>query len=167
MVADQVKVGPVTIPTSEGQRDRSNARFHQSPCHQQLIVTRRGAIVLVLVGLAVTISLADLGVLFAEIERVNQLAGRVGDTPTVGAGTWADNRTCAVSATGKGDAFVRTAFARRVADLIELSSLSPEAAANSALEVDGVEVTPLLGACCHCKKKGEGSEKPPPTKFLP
>lgn len=64
---------------------------------------------------------------------VNQLPGRVGDTPVIGAGTWADNRTCALSATGKGDAFARIAFARRVADLIELGHMSPHEAALDAL----------------------------------
>ena len=76
---------------------------------------------------------------------VNQLAGRVGDTPVVGAGTWADNRTCALSATGNGDVFLRHGFARRVADLIELSGLQASDAADRALEearrLDG------LGGC--------------------
>ena len=65
---------------------------------------------------------------------VNQLAGRVGDTPVVGAGTWADDRSCALSTTGKGDAFARVAFARRVADLVELMDMSGEAAAMQTLE---------------------------------
>jgi beta-aspartyl-peptidase (threonine type) len=65
---------------------------------------------------------------------VNQLPGRVGDTPVVGAGTWADNRTCAVSTTGKGDAFARIAFARRVADLIGLTGIPAEEAAMRTLE---------------------------------
>ncbi|MBW2500852.1 MAG: isoaspartyl peptidase/L-asparaginase, partial [Deltaproteobacteria bacterium] len=46
---------------------------------------------------------------------INQLPGRVGDSPVAGAGTWA-NHLCAVSATGTGDTFFRLAFARRVAD---------------------------------------------------
>ena len=37
----------------------------------------------------------------------NKLPGRCGDTPIIGAGTWADNRTCAASATGHGEFFVR------------------------------------------------------------
>jgi beta-aspartyl-peptidase (threonine type) len=65
---------------------------------------------------------------------VNQLSGRVGDTPVIGSGTWADDRVCAVSATGKGDAFFRIGFARRVADLIELSGLSAAEAAVAALQ---------------------------------
>lgn len=64
---------------------------------------------------------------------VNQLRGRVGDTPVVGAGIWADH-ACAISATGAGDAFARVAFARRVADLIELAKRSPEEAALQTLE---------------------------------
>ena len=80
---------------------------------------------------------------------VNQLPGRVGDTPIIGSGTWADNTTCAISATGKGDAFARIAFARRVADLIELSSLNPLDAALCALEdvkrVNGVGGCVVIG----------------------
>jgi L-asparaginase / beta-aspartyl-peptidase len=40
--------------------------------------------------------------------------GRVGDTPIIGAGTWADNRTCAVSGTGKGELFIRRALGHEV-----------------------------------------------------
>jgi beta-aspartyl-peptidase (threonine type) len=64
---------------------------------------------------------------------VNQLPGRVGDTPVIGAGTWAQNGVCAISATGKGDAFARVAFARRVADLIEIGHMGPLEAAHEAL----------------------------------
>jgi beta-aspartyl-peptidase (threonine type) len=44
-----------------------------------------------------------------------KLPGRVGDTPVIGAGTWADNRSCAVSATGHGEAFIRVAAAHEIA----------------------------------------------------
>lgn len=44
-----------------------------------------------------------------------KLPGRVGDSPLVGAGTWADNRACAVSCTGVGEFFMRTAAAHDVA----------------------------------------------------
>ena len=43
-----------------------------------------------------------------------QAVGRVGDTPICGAGTWADDATCAVSGTGEGEAFMRVAFAHEV-----------------------------------------------------
>lgn len=41
--------------------------------------------------------------------------GRVGDSPVIGAGTWADNETCAVSATGHGEIFIRYAAAHEIA----------------------------------------------------
>jgi beta-aspartyl-peptidase (threonine type) len=41
--------------------------------------------------------------------------GRVGDSPVIGAGTWADNETCAVSATGHGEVFIRYAAAHEIA----------------------------------------------------
>jgi len=44
--------------------------------------------------------------------------GRVGDAPLIGAGTWADGR-CAVSATGLGEFFIRSAFAHRLAVEVE------------------------------------------------
>jgi beta-aspartyl-peptidase (threonine type) len=43
-----------------------------------------------------------------------KLSGRVGDSPIIGAGTYADNRTCAVSGTGWGEAFIRVALAHEV-----------------------------------------------------
>ena len=46
--------------------------------------------------------------------RAGQRPGRVGDTPIIGAGTWADQGRVAVSATGEGEAFVRAGFAHRV-----------------------------------------------------
>jgi L-asparaginase / beta-aspartyl-peptidase len=44
----------------------------------------------------------------------NKFPGRIGDSPVIGAGTWADNRTCAVSATGHGEYFIRSAAAYSV-----------------------------------------------------
>ncbi|KPI86775.1 putative asparaginase [Leptomonas seymouri] len=43
-----------------------------------------------------------------------KMPGRVGDSPVIGAGTWADNRTCAISATGHGEYFIRFAVAHEV-----------------------------------------------------
>jgi beta-aspartyl-peptidase (threonine type) len=44
-----------------------------------------------------------------------KLPGRVGDSPIIGAGTYADNRSCAVSATGHGEFFIRYAAAHEIA----------------------------------------------------
>ncbi len=45
--------------------------------------------------------------------------GRVGDSPLIGAGTYASNRSCAVSATGAGEYFIRLAVARTICALVE------------------------------------------------
>ncbi|MEI8005602.1 MAG: isoaspartyl peptidase/L-asparaginase [Bacteroidota bacterium] len=44
-----------------------------------------------------------------------KMSGRVGDSPIIGAGTWADNNTCAVSCTGHGEFFIRNCAAYNVA----------------------------------------------------
>lgn len=59
---------------------------------------------------------------------VNKMVGRIGDTPIIGAGTYA-NSLCAVSATGKGEAIIRGTVARDVAALMEFKGLSLEEAA--------------------------------------
>ena len=69
-----------------------------------------------------------------------KLAGRVGDTPIAGAGVWAD-RTAAVSCTGQGEYFLRTAAAAQVAWRMRLTGASLAEAATAALG----EVTALGG----------------------
>ncbi len=59
-----------------------------------------------------------------------KLPGRVGDSPLIGAGTYADNATCAVSATGHGEFFIRAAVAHDVAALMAYRGLSLEQAAD-------------------------------------
>lgn len=62
-----------------------------------------------------------------------QPPGRVGDCPVIGAGTWAD-RHAAISCTGDGEAFIRTAAARQVAALVEQGT-ALEDAGRRALEL--------------------------------
>lgn len=47
-----------------------------------------------------------------------KLPGRVGDSPLIGCGTWADDSQAAVSCTGLGEAIIRTTLARHAADLV-------------------------------------------------
>jgi beta-aspartyl-peptidase (threonine type) len=63
----------------------------------------------------------------------NKLPGRVGDSPVIGAGTFADNNTCAVSCTGDGEFFIRAAVAHEISALIEDRGASLREAAESAL----------------------------------
>ena len=63
----------------------------------------------------------------------NKRYGRIGDSPVIGAGTWADNRSVAVSATGTGEMFIRTAASHSVADLVRLAGNTPADAADATL----------------------------------
>ncbi len=62
-----------------------------------------------------------------------KLPGRVGDSPTVGAGVYADNAACAVSGTGLGEAFMRAVLAHDVAARMRYGGESLAAAARKAL----------------------------------
>ena len=63
----------------------------------------------------------------------NKRYGRVGDSPIIGAGTYADNSTCAVSATGEGESFIRCTVARDIAALMEYKGLSVEHAVHEVV----------------------------------
>jgi L-asparaginase / beta-aspartyl-peptidase len=63
-----------------------------------------------------------------------KLAGRVGDSPLIGAGTYADNDTCAVSGTGWGEAFIRVALAHEVSARMLHLGESVSVAARAALK---------------------------------
>ena len=64
----------------------------------------------------------------------NKRWGRVGDSPIIGAGTYADNRTCAISATGDGEYFIRLGVARDIAALMEYRGLSVKEAARVVIQ---------------------------------
>jgi beta-aspartyl-peptidase (threonine type) len=51
---------------------------------------------------------------------VNKRMGRIGDSPIIGAGVFADNETCAVSTTGFGEDFIRTVLAKTISDAMAM-----------------------------------------------
>ncbi len=59
--------------------------------------------------------------------------GRVGDTPIIGAGTYADNRFCAVSSTGTGEYFIRATIAREICARREYLSEELQVAADHVI----------------------------------
>jgi len=65
---------------------------------------------------------------------VNKRLGRVGDSPIVGAGVFADNETCAVSATGYGEDFMRTVLAKRISDLVDLKGYDATQATEAGID---------------------------------
>ncbi|HEU0207945.1 MAG TPA: isoaspartyl peptidase/L-asparaginase [Candidatus Udaeobacter sp.] len=64
----------------------------------------------------------------------NKLPGRIGDTPIIGAGTYANNQTCAVSCTGDGEYFIRAAAAHEVSALMNYQGMTLKQAAQTALD---------------------------------
>lgn len=64
----------------------------------------------------------------------NKKFGRVGDSPIIGAGTYADNATCAVSCTGTGEYFIRNVIAYQVSALMAYKGLSLDAAAHQLID---------------------------------
>ncbi len=60
--------------------------------------------------------------------------GRVGDSPIIGAGTYADNRSCAVSGTGTGEYFIRLTVARTICALVQYKGMSLQQAADNVIQ---------------------------------
>lgn len=71
----------------------------------------------------------------------NKQFGRVGDVPVIGAGTYANNKTCAVSATGHGEYFIRSVVAYDISALMEYNEMSLQEAAEHVI----MEKLPDLG----------------------
>ncbi len=70
----------------------------------------------------------------------NKRYGRIGDSPVIGAGTYANNATCAVSCTGHGEFFIRYVVAYTVSALMDMKSMSLQDAANFIINKKLVDV---------------------------
>jgi beta-aspartyl-peptidase (threonine type) len=78
--------------------------------------------------------------------------GRVGDSPIIGAGTFADDRTCAVSCSGTGEEFIRHGVARTIANLVEFKGLSIQRAGDELMHKT---LKPDIGGCIILGKAGD------------
>ncbi len=76
----------------------------------------------------------DLATATSTGGTTNKRPGRVGDTPVIGAGTYANNARCAVSATGDGEYFIRATVGHDVSAVMEYRGMSLKEAAQTALE---------------------------------
>jgi beta-aspartyl-peptidase (threonine type) len=63
----------------------------------------------------------------------NKMAGRIGDSPIIGAGTYADNEAAAISCTGHGEFFIRYAVSHEIVAQMKYRDLSAEAASNDVI----------------------------------
>ena len=63
----------------------------------------------------------------------NKKYGRIGDSPIIGAGTYANNATCGISCTGTGEYFIRTLAAHEVSSLVKYQGLPIQSAADTVI----------------------------------
>lgn len=93
------------------------------------------------VGCAVLDSYGNLCAGTSTGGMTNKRYGRIGDTPIIGAGTYANNNTCAISCTGHGEYYIRLGFARDISALMEYKNLSVSEACQEEIkklsELDG------------------------------
>lgn len=78
----------------------------------------------------------------------NKKYGRIGDSPIIGAGTYANNATCGVSATGHGEYFIRWTVAHQISVLMQYKGYDVEAAAREVVENTLVDVGGDGGVIC-------------------
>jgi beta-aspartyl-peptidase (threonine type) len=78
----------------------------------------------------------------------NKRHGRIGDSPIIGAGTYANNQTCGVSGTGQGEFFIRWAVAHDISALMEYRGMGVEEAAKEVVEKKLVEAGGEAGVIC-------------------
>lgn len=107
------------------------------------------------VGAAARDRYGDLAAATSTGGVVNQRAGRVGDSPIIGAGTFADNASCAISCTGVGEHFIRASLARTAALFVEYRGMRAQEAADEAMRYlvakvqgyGGLIIVDAAGAC--------------------
>lgn len=125
------------LPTMPVDYFRTPERIHALELEQRLARRRASAARVPASGGTVgAVALDGSGNLAAATStggRTNKWPGRIGDSPIIGAGTYADNRACAVSATGHGEFFIRAAVAHEVVARIRHRGDSVRVAANQVV----------------------------------
>jgi beta-aspartyl-peptidase (threonine type) len=134
-----VGAGAEEFALEEGIPLVPNEYFQTEERRQQLETARGGQRVSELIGTQGTVGAVALdrkGNLAAATSTggmTNKRAGRVGDSPLIGAGTYARNGVCAVSTTGHGEYFIRAVAAYHICSAIEYRGLTLEQAAREML----------------------------------
>jgi L-asparaginase / beta-aspartyl-peptidase len=115
-------VGAEEFAATRGFQFVPQSYFYTAARWQQLERIRNGdvslsALTISHIGTVGAVALDERGQLAAATSTggmTGKTYGRIGDSPLIGAGTYADNRSCAVSATGHGEAFIRAAVAHDI-----------------------------------------------------
>lgn len=139
-----VSVGAEEFALEEGIPLVPNTYFRTDERKQQLVSEQQGRRVSDLMpmgpagtqGTVGAVALDKHGNLAAATSTggmTNKRQGRVGDSPIIGAGTYAKNGVCAISATGHGEYFIRAVAAYHISSSVEYRGLSLEAAARELI----------------------------------
>src|SRR6185437_7004980 len=135
-----VGAGAEEFALEEGLALVPNVYFRTEERRAQLESERRGQPVSDLipssqgtVGAVAFDAAGDLAAATSTGGMTNKRQGRVGDSPIIGAGTYAKNGVCAVSATGHGEFFIRAVAAYHICAAVEYRRLSLEEAAREML----------------------------------
>lgn len=86
------------------------------------------------VGCVVLDSYGNLAAATSTGGLTNKKYGRIGDSPVVGAGTYASNESCAISCTGTGEYFIRGTIARDIAAMMEYKGVTIDEAGRETLK---------------------------------
>jgi beta-aspartyl-peptidase (threonine type) len=120
--SQQLPVPPRPVGTATLLQDAGNARFaHDEGKHGT-------------VGVVACDAQGDIAAGTSTGGLTGKRWGRVGDSPIIGAGTYASNASCAVSGTGTGEFFIRLTVAREICALVEYRQLSLQAAADEVVK---------------------------------
>jgi beta-aspartyl-peptidase (threonine type) len=135
-----VGAGAEELALEEGMALVPNAYFRTEERQAQLDSERSGRAVSDLfpssqgtVGAVAFDAAGDLAAATSTGGMTNKRQGRVGDSPIIGAGTYAKNGVCAVSATGHGEYFIRTVAAHHICAAVEYRGLSLREAVHELL----------------------------------
>jgi beta-aspartyl-peptidase (threonine type) len=85
---------------------------------------------------------------------MNKMHGRVGDSPIIGAGTYANNNTCAISCSGHGEYFIRNVVAYDISAMMEYRGVSLEEAAKFVIH-DKLKAQGATGGLIAIDKEGK------------
>jgi len=137
-----VGAGAEEFALEEGMTLVPNHYFRTAERREQLEFEQRGERVSDLVpssasgtvGAVARDAHGDLAAATSTGGMTNKRPGRVGDSPIIGAGTYAKNGVCAVSATGHGEYFIRAVAAHHVCAAVEYRGLSLEQAVRELLQ---------------------------------
>jgi beta-aspartyl-peptidase (threonine type) len=134
-----VGAGAEEFALEEGLPLVANRYFRTEPRRRQLESEQRGQSVSDLIpshGTVGAVAVDESGNLAAATSTggmTNKRQGRVGDSPIIGAGTYAKNGVCAVSATGHGEYFIRAVAAYHICAAVEYRGMKLEAAVHEML----------------------------------